>query len=258
MKEKIRKVLFIISILLIIGGIGYLVFYFVQREMNKDIYEEVQKYRVEVEVPDEETKIPQEETDEKKVIIPVDFASLKEINPDIYAWIDIEGTNIHYPIVQSPTDDNYYHKRTIDGKRGYPGSIYTQKDNKKDFSDFNTIIYGHDMKDGTMFKHLHKFADAQFFDTHDTIMVYTENDVKEYRIYAALIYDNRHILKNFDQNDMEARMAFIQSINGSKNFKNHFRSGMTIDENSNLITLSTCITGYPSRRYVVVAAEVVD
>ena len=258
MKEKIRKILFVISLLLIIGGIAYLVFYFVQRERNQNIYEEVQKYRLEVEVPDEPSGEEPEQEEEEEVIIPIDFASLKGINQDIYAWIDIEDTNIHYPIVQSATDDNYYLKRTIDGKGGYPGSIYTQMGNKKDFSDFNTVIYGHDMKDGTMFKHLHKFANAEFFQTHETIMIYTETEIKEYRVYAAIMYDNRHILDNFDQTDVEARKAFIQSVNSSKNFRNQFREGMTIDENSNLITLSTCITGYPSRRFIVVAAEVVD
>ena len=256
MKEKVRKILFVISILLIILGIAYLVFYFVQRERNQNIYEEVQKYRIEVEAPENPTG--DDETAEEEVIIPIDFASLKGINPDIYAWIDIEDTNIHYPIVQSSIDDNYYLKRTIDGKRGYPGSIYTQMGNAKDFSDFNTVIYGHDMKDGTMFKHLHKFADAEFFKTHETIMIYTETEIKEYRVYAAVMYDNRHIVSSFDQTDVEARKAFIESVNSSKNFRNQFREGMTIDENSNLITLSTCITGYPSRRFIVVAAEVVD
>lgn len=254
MKEKLRKILFVISLLLILGGIAYLVFYFVQRETNEDVYEEVQKYRLEIEIPEDAT----EDESEEEIIIPIDFASLKGINSDIYAWIDIEDTNIHYPIVQSATDDNCYLKRTIDGKKGYPGSIFTQSKNKKDFSDFNTVIYGHSMKNGTMFKHLHKFADAEFFKNHETVMIYTETEIKEYRIYAAVMYDNRHILDYFDQNDVEARKAFIQSINESKNFKNQFREGMTIDENSNLITLSTCIGGNKSRRYIVVAAEVVD
>ena len=252
MREKIRKIFFILSLLLIVAGVAYLVFYFVQKEMNKNIYEKVQKYRL------EEKEIPKDEEEEEEIVIPIDFVSLKAINPDIYAWIDIEDTNIHYPIVQSPTDDAYYLKRTIDGKRGYPGSIYTQMGNSKDFSDFNTVIYGHDMKDGTMFKHLHKFADAEFFRTHETIMVYTETEIKEYRIYAAVMYDNRHILDSYDQNDVEARKAFIQTVNDSKNFRNQFREGMTIDENSNLITLSTCITGYPSRRFIVIAEKVVD
>ena len=253
MKEKIRKLFFVLSLLLIIAGAAYLVFYFVQKEMNKNIYDKVQKYRME-----EKTVQKDDEEEEEEIVIPIDFPALKAINSDIYAWIDIEDTNIHYPIVQSSIDDSYYLKRTIDGKRGYPGSIYTQMGNQKDFSDFNTVIYGHDMKDGTMFKHLHRFADAEFFRTHETIMIYTETEIKEYRVYAAVMYDKRHILDSFEQSDMEARKAFIQTIVDSKNFRNQFREGMTIDENSKLITLSTCITGYPSRRFIVVAEEVVD
>ena len=69
---------------------------------------------------------------------------------------------MNYPIVQSAYD-SYYLNHMIDGKEGYPGSIYTEKINAKTFSDFNTVIYGHDMKDGSMFKDLHKFEDATFF-----------------------------------------------------------------------------------------------
>lgn len=90
---------------------------------------------------------------------------MKETNPDIYAWIEIPDTNVNYPIVQSADDDSYYLNHTIDGQEGYPGSIYTEKVNAKDFSDFNTVIYGHDMKDGSMFKDLHKFEDADFLNS---------------------------------------------------------------------------------------------
>lgn len=255
MKGKIRKVIFIISILLIVLGLAYLAFYYFKKEENQNIYVEVQKYKDEVdEIPEVSSK-PEEE---KEIVIPIDFAGLKSVNPEIYAWIDIEDTNIHYPIVQSATDDGYYLKRTIDGKKGYPGAIYTQMVNKLDFSDFNTVIYGHDMKDGTMFKHLHKFTDAEFFKNHETIIIYTEDAIKVYRVYAVVVYDNRHIVYSFDQNDVEARKAFIQSINDSKNFRNQFREGMTIDEDSKLITLSTCITGYPKNRLLVIAEEVVE
>ena len=248
MKEKSRKIILGLSLLLCLAGIGYLIFYFIQEGKNDNIYEEVQKYKeeVKVEVPDEA---------EEEVVIPIDFASLKEVNTDIYAWIDIEDTNIHYPIVQSATDDTYYLEHTIDGVKGYPGSIYTEMVNEKDFSDFNTLIYGHDMKDGSMFKHLHKFADAEFFETHDTITIYTEKEIKTYRVFAAVVYDNRHIMYTYDKNDVEARKAFIQSLYDSKNFKNLYREDVTVDENSHLITLSTCITGQPDKRYIVVAVE---
>lgn len=246
--KKSRKIVFVICLVLCLAGIGYLIFYHVQKEKNNNIYKEVEKYK--------EEEVKPEEPEEEPVEIPIDFASLKEVNTDIYAWIDIEDTNIHYPIVQSETDDSYYLEHTIEGVKGYPGSIYTERVNAKDFSDFNTLIYGHDMKDGSMFKHLHKFADAEFFNTHDTITIYTEKAIKTYRVFAAVVYDNRHIMYTYNNNDVEARKAFIQSLYDTKNFKNQYRDGVEVDENSHLITLSTCITGQPSKRFIVVAAEV--
>ena len=249
MKEKIRKIILVISLLLLFVGAGYLVFYYVNEGKNDDIYEEVQKHKEE-----KEPEVVVEE--EEPIEIPIDFASLKQVNPDIYAWIDIADTNVHYPIVQSATDDTYYLEHTIEGVKGYPGSIYTEMVNAKDFSDFNTLIYGHDMKDGSMFKHLHKFADAEFFNTHDTIVIYTETAIKTYKVLAAVVYDDRHIMYAYDNDNIEARKAFIQSLYDSNSFKNQYREGVVADENSHLITLSTCITGQPSKRYIVVAVEV--
>lgn len=251
MNKKWRKIIFVLSLILLLAGLIYLIVYFVRKEDNNKIYEEVQKQN---QVIEEEEPVAEEEP----VEIPIDFASLKATNPDIYAWIDIEDTNIHYPIVQSATDDTYYLEHTIEGVKGYPGSIYTEMANAKDFTDFNTLIYGHDMKDGTMFKHLHKFEDPEFFASHDTVTIYTETEIKTYRIFAAIVYDNRHILNNYDNDDIEDRKAFIQSLYDARSLKNQFREGMTIDENSRLITMSTCITGQPDKRYIVVAAEVVD
>ena len=251
MKEKVRKIILIVSLLLLFVGAGYLVFYYVNEGKNDDIYEEGKEPKEE-KVPEKEVEEPEEE----QIQIPIDFASLKQVNPDIYAWIDIADTNVHYPIVQSATDDLYYLEHTIEGVKGYPGSIYTERVNAKDFSDFNTLIYGHDMKDGSMFKHLHKFADAEFFNTHDTVMIYTETAIKTYKVLAAVVYDDRHIMYTYDNDDVEARKSFIQSVYESKNFKNQYREGVEVDENSHLITMSTCITGQPNRRFIVVAVEV--
>lgn len=252
MKEKKRKIIFVLCLLLLLAGLTYLIVYFIQKENNSKVYDDVQKEQEVVEEPEEDEPEPE------PVVIPIDFAGLKETNEHIYAWIDIEDTNIHYPIVQHPTDDLYYLEHTIEGVKGYPGSIYTEGMNAKDFSDFNTLIYGHDMRDGSMFKHLHKFADADFFNSHETVTIYTETAIKTYRVFAAVVYDNRHIMYTYDKDDIEDRKAFIQSLYDSRSMRNQFREGMTIDENSKLITMSTCITGQPDKRYIVVAAEVVD
>lgn len=247
MKEHVRKIVLAGSVILCLGGVAYLVSDHMNQDQNSDVYEQVQE-QVQVLEPTVKEETPVE--------VSIDFTSLKKINKDIYAWIDIEDTNVHYPIVQSPTDDSYYLEHTIEGVKGYPGSIYTERVNAKDFSDFNTVIYGHDMKDGSMFKHLHKFEDPEFFETHDTVTIYTEKEIKTYRIYAAIVFDNRHLMYHFNNDDIEDRKAFIQAINGARNMKNLYREGMTIDENSKLITMSTCITGQPDKRYLVVAEEI--
>ncbi len=258
-KKKSRRIVFILSLLLLLGGLIYLVIYFVNADKNHDVYDDMQKDNEKIEQQIAESDVEMEEDSEKKPVkIPINFKKLKKRNPDIYAWIRIKDTNIDYPIVQSATDDSYYLDHTIDGVAGYPGSIYTESVNAKDFTDFNTLIYGHDMKDGSMFKHLHKFEDASFFESHDKVTIYTETEIKKYRIYAALLFDDRHIVYSFNQETTEGRKAFLQALSNSSSWSDHFREGMTIDENSRLITLSTCVAGRPDKRYIVVAEEIVE
>ncbi len=256
-KKSRRWILFLISLLILLAGASYLIFYFTEtrgKQKDKhDIYEEMQE-----EKEKEPVVIEPEVPEEEPIVIPIDFATLKQTNPHIYAWIDIEDTNIHYPIVQHPTDNSYYANRTIEGKQGLPGSIYTEFTNSLDFSDFNTLIYGHDMKNGTMFKNLHKFKNAEFFNSHETVTIYTEDAIKTYRIYAVVEYDDRHIMYSFDQTTTEGRLAYIQSLSQFNSWNNHYREGMTLTENDKLITLCTCITGQPTKRLIVVAAEVQD
>lgn len=243
-----KKKLFALCIACIVIGAGFLVVNYEQQKTKNTVYEELQ------EQVEEKKEVIQEENDVEEIIIPIDFPALKEINPDIYAWIDIDDTNIHYPIVQSLTDDTYYLEHTIEGVEGYPGSIYTESINAQDFSDFNTLIYGHNMRDGSMFQNLHKFSDTEFFEAHEKITIYTENAIKEYTIYAALIYDNRHIMNCFEFSLTEERERFIQTVQESRNLRNQFREGVEISADSNLITLSTC-TEDPSTRFIVIGVE---
>lgn len=251
MKKDKKKVVFLSSIILLflcVIGVGI---FLLTKSKEPEKVSQPDLDPIEIEEPALEE---QEEVYES----PIDFAHWKSVNDDVYAWIRIADTNIDYPILQHETDDSYYLEHTIDGVEGYPGSIYTEKVNAKDFSDFNTLIYGHDMRDGSMFKHLHKFEDYEFFETHDTVLIYTETETKSYRVYAAVIYDNRHIMYTYDNDNMEDRTAFIQSLKEIGGKGSYFREGMTIDENSKLITMSTCITGQPDKRYIVLAEEIVD
>lgn len=245
-KKKIA--IYIIALLLFVAGVFVVLNDDRKQAANVGVYEDLQKDHYSL-LGDNAPTVSEEDL----VQIPVDFEELKAINEDIYAWIDIEDTNIHYPIVQHPSDDSYYLDYTIEHVKGLPGSIYTERVNAKDFTDFNTLIYGHDMRDGSMFKHVHKFRDTEFFKAHDTIMIYTENQALEYRVYAAVVYDDRHIMYTYDNDDIEERKAFIESLSTMRYGTNQFREGMTIDENSTLITLSTCMTGQPNNRLILVA-----
>lgn len=246
MNKKSKRILITLFAVVLLSIIGIAWFVLTDKE-SEPIAEPAPPVKQEEEVVKEEENVNS-----------IDFAALKEQNEDVYAWVDIEDTNIHYPILQSPTDDSYYLNHTIDHVAGLPGSIYTERVNAKDFSDFNTLIYGHDMKNGTMFKDLHKFENKEFFDTHDTVMIYTETEAKTYRVFAAVIYDDRHIMYSYDNDNVADRKVFIQSLYDVGARGSLFREGMEIDENSKLITMSTCIGGRPDRRYIVVCEEVAN
>ncbi len=253
MKKNTKKLVLISLIIILLAGSVVGILYGTgvigsEKEPEQEIQPPVEEIveNVEEEVPEVQVDEPEE------VVIPIDFKHWKETNEHIYAWVSIEDTNIEYPILQHPTDNAYYLDHTVDHVAGLPGSIYTENRNTKDFSDFNTLIYGHNMKDGSMFKHLHKFRDKEFFDTHDTVMIYTEDQSLTYKIYAAVIYSNDHILIKYDNASVEDRQAFIQSLHDIKSSTKLFREGMTIDENSKLITMSTC-TGDTNTRLLVIA-----
>ena len=89
----------------------------------------------------------------------IDFAELSSINPDIYAWIRIPDTQIDYPVLQREEDDTYYLRHNSSGRYAFAGSIYTEEANSRDFKDPMTVLYGHNMRDGSMFQNLHFFED---------------------------------------------------------------------------------------------------
>ena len=105
-------------------------------------------------------KVPEEE---KKIDIPVDFDSLQKENPDIYAWITIPDTVIDYPIVQSSEDNAYYLNHSAEKTDSVSGAIYSENYNKKNFDDPITLLYGHNMKDGSMFAGLHKYEEDTYY-----------------------------------------------------------------------------------------------
>lgn len=244
MKKNPRRILGVILLVLAVACLGGLIYYKVSQSLKEDVYQKVQKTAV-----DEEKK--QEEGPE--YVSPIDFEELQKLNADIYAWIEIPGTAINYPVVQSPNDDGYYLNHTIEGQEGYPGAIYTERQNAKDFSDYNTVIYGHNMKDGSMFMGLHAYEDPQYLKEYNEVIIYTPNHQYTYRIFAAVIYNNSHILNSYDFENEEQRQLYLDSIYASRTMQSSIDDSVEVDTRSKLLTLSTCIGGQPNQRFLVEA-----
>lgn len=184
---------------------------------------------------------------------PVDFAGMWEINEDVYAWITVPGTVIDYPILQHATDNTYYLNYNIDGSYGYPGCIYTENLNSKDFTDNNTVIYGHNMKNGTMFAGLHKFEDASFFEENTKVYIYTPEKELSYTIFAAYIYDDRHLMYSFDFSDSQVYATYLEDIQNMRSMNALIREDITVTAEDKIVTLVTCIGNQPSKRLLVQA-----
>lgn len=179
----------------------------------------------------------------------LDWDAFAEENEHIYAWIHLPDTKIDYPILQHPTETDYYLEHNLDHSKGLPGCIYTQIMNAKDFSDGNTVIYGHNMKNGTMFKGLHKFSEEEFFDANRYFYIYTPEKTFVYEIYAAVEFSNEHILYKYDFSAENAKTQFREDL---KQCSGNIREDMQAAEDGNLVTLATCIGGKPNNRWLVV------
>ncbi len=197
--------------------------------------------------------------DDEALLRTVDFTALQEeTNAHIYAWISIPGTRIDYPMLQHPSDNTHYLNHNLDGSRGYPGCIYTEKENAADFSDFNTVIYGHNMKNGSMFHDLHNYEDETFLPEHPYVYIYTPDRVLRYRIFASYRYDDRHLLYSFDYATEEGRSGYLKEIRGIRSMSAVLDDQVEVTAQDRMVTLSTCVSGRAENRYLVQAVLVDD
>ena len=196
-----------------------------------------------------EAKDDSEETLPDPVDIPVNFDFLLGENQDIIGWIQVDGTKIDYPILYDTTYNMYYLNHNYKGTSTGGGSIFVLGENANDFTDFNTVVYGHNMLDGSMFAQLHQFRKKDFFDSHGQIIIYTPDRKLTYQVFAAYRRDNLNIIANNDFSTEELRAEYIESIYAETAVAN-FNPEYEVTASDRILTLSTCI-GNPAYRYVV-------
>lgn len=203
------------------------------------------------ELPDVSEPIPETET----YVSPIDFAALQAENPDIYGWLDIPDTDISYPLLQSREDDTFYLNHDAYKNYNSAGALFTEhRYNKNDMTDPVTVVYGHRQNDGSMFGTLQQtFSDPEGFASHKTIVVYLPDRELRYQVRAALPYDNRHILYQYDFHDTQSYSNFLYSVYNARALGiNYAEQAMEPDDT--LLILSTCLKGNRKNRFLVLAA----
>lgn len=183
----------------------------------------------------------------------IDWAGLQAKNEDIYAWIYIPGTEVDYPILQHPTDDYYYQDHNSNGKKSAKGCIFSQAMNSKDFTDYNTILYGHNATNKSMFSTLHEYENGAFFDEYKYVYIYTPETMLVYEIVAAYESNDRHIWYSYDFGVEEGYQEYIDTIMSIRDMKANIRKDAKVTTDAPMLTMSTCMDSdtNSSRRYIV-------
>ena len=184
------------------------------------------------------------------------YRAFKADNPDVYAWIEVQGTEISFPVLQKEGDNSYYLSHDVTQKESDNGAIYSEDYNAKDFSDFLTVLYGNRAEDGTMFAGLLDYEDPVFFEEHRTIYIYLPDTTLEYQIFATYTGDDSHLLLSRDLSSVENRERYIREIYQWRGMKNNFDRSISVTPDSHILALST---GHPSggdSRFIVQAVRV--
>lgn len=182
------------------------------------------------------------------------YAALFAQNNDFIGWIRIDGTNVNYPVMQTPNKPDFYLKRSFDKSYSDYGVPYIDEACMTGISN-NLVIYGHHMNDGSMFADLCKYTDADFCKEHPEIAFDTLSNLGKYEVVAAFKFNtNRESFKYNEYTLMdEAQFAeFMENVRA----RQLYDTGVTAEYGDQLLTLSTCEYTYPNGRFVVVAKKV--
>ncbi len=180
----------------------------------------------------------------------IDLDSLQEINSEAIGWIEIPDTIISYPMVHS-TDNRYYLSHTFRKESNKSGSIFLETSNSADFSDLHTIIYGHNMKNGSMFAGLKDYSSKSYLDAHPYIYIDLADGSHCYQIFScheASVSDNCYTI-GYQPDDIYA--AFLESMQAASLYD----TGVEVGIEDYVVTLSTC-TKNGTKRFVVHARKI--
>lgn len=185
--------------------------------------------------------------------IDVDFAALKSVNEDVVGWIYIEALDgISYPVVQGEDNETYLHT-TYEKNYNFAGTIFIDYENSSDFTDCNTLVYGHNMKNGSMFGQLKKFSeDQETYEKSKYFWILTPEKNYRYEIVAAYTTGVNSDTYTLFKGPGDEFQQYLDTIKGYSEIQTD-DTDLTIKDK--IVTLSTC-TGDESTRFVVQGKQV--
>ena len=249
LKKPIKIIIIIILLLIIILGISYIVVELTNASNDKNTYKNVSNIFHDIE--------NKEDIHEQKIN---KLKELHESYENVVAWLEIEGTDINYPVVET-TDNDYYLNHNYKNEKSSAGAIYFDKETKINESD-NLQIYGHRNKYGLMFEPLIKYAKKDFYEEHKTINLTTLEEDATYEIlaifYSRVYYSNEtNVFRYYYFVNAESEKEYNEFVSNAKK-ASKFDTGVDAKYGDKLITLSTCEYSRENGRFVVVAKKISD
>ena len=245
----LRNIILIAAVCVFLFSAYQLVNIYLEYKKGTDEYDKIREYVKEPEGKKEEPKDETEDQGEKKeeLIGPqIDFAGLKEINPDVVGWIQMEALDVSYPIVKGTDNDHYLHY-TFEGQKNAAGAIFMEYTNNSNFEDCNTIIYGHNMKNGSMFGTFRTLHEPENL-TSPYLWICLPDKSYRYEIFTvhttSATGDTYTLFSAPDD-------QFTQYLNKMR-AASEFPVGTAPTKDDKIITLSTC-TGNDATRFVIQA-----
>ena len=179
--------------------------------------------------------------------IQVDFNTLFAMNQDVVAWLYCPDTPINYPVVQA-ADNEYYMHRLVDGRNSYPGTLFLDYRNSDDFSDWNTVIYGHNMRNNSMFGTLPEYKQKAYLESHPEIYLLTPECNYVINVVSGFVTPNDSDLYNALRPDDEEKERLVKMcLKDTDTALEDYPAAQ-----DRMVTLSTCSYEYNNARFVLI------
>ncbi len=259
MGKKIRLIIFIIALAVLLGALGYIGYTYLGYKKDAKVYDDAVSEFVSTNADYKPVVLTSESfslavsgngsasdgSEESLLPIEVDFDALKEINPDVIGWIYCPDSVINYPILKTDNNDTYLH-RNYKGDYTASGSIFVECANRDDFIDCNTIIYGHHMKDGSMFASLSKWFKQEYYESHPVMYLFTPEQnylIELFSAYTTAAGSDSYYAVLTPCKEMTEYLERVSK-------KSAFSCDVELPDDGRYIMLSTCAYSFENARSV--------